>query len=69
MGGGIRRATFGEDANSLLMFITTDGNEIGYSQIRNYQIGSEIKVNYISELERVNDSLLLQHQYLVLIPV
>ncbi|HPW43823.1 MAG TPA: T9SS type A sorting domain-containing protein [Bacteroidales bacterium] len=59
MGGGIRRATFGEDANSLLMFITTDGNEIGYSQIRNYQIGSEIKVNYISELERVNDSLFI----------
>jgi hypothetical protein len=57
MGAGIRLETNGEEANSLLMFINPNGEEIGYNQISNQQIGPDIVANWIHQFERINDSL------------
>ena len=59
MGAGIRRATNGEDANSLLMFFTPDGEELGFSQVSNSQIGPDVEVNYIHDIERINETLFI----------
>jgi len=58
MGAGIRRLDGSKD-NSLLMFIKTNGEEIGFRQIANEQIGPNINNNYIHDLERINDTLFI----------
>jgi hypothetical protein len=45
--------------NSLIMFFNKKGEELGYRQILNESIGTGIKSNYISDIERINDSLFL----------
>jgi hypothetical protein len=59
MGAGIRRVRNSDDANSLLMFFTPEGVELGYNQIRNSQISHDVIVNYIHDIERINDTLFL----------
>lgn len=58
MGVGIRKLDGGKD-NSLLAFINVDGEELGYAQITNEQIGPSIKDNEINHVERINDSLFI----------
>lgn len=58
MGVGIRRFYGGKDY-SLLMFINKFGEELGYNQITNEQIGPEINNNYIHDIARINDSLFI----------
>jgi hypothetical protein len=50
--------------NTLLMFYDINGNNVEYSQIPNDSIGSNVFLNYISEVERVNDTLFLSMLYL-----
>jgi hypothetical protein len=57
MGVGLRRV--GNDANSLLMFYNTDGENVGFNQITNDQIGSGIISNYMREATKINDSLFI----------
>jgi hypothetical protein len=57
IGVGLRRV--GNDANSLLMFYSNDGVEIGYNQIGSDQIGSGIISNYMREVTKINDSLFI----------
>lgn len=45
--------------NSLLMFYDVDGNEYGYNQIYNEDIGPEISQNFIIDIKRINDSLFM----------
>ncbi len=58
MGVGKRRY-YNNTTNSLLMFFNNDGEEYGFNQISNEQIGSEIKANFIYDIERINDTLFL----------
>jgi len=58
MGVGIRKLEGNKD-NSLLAFINVDGEELGYAQITNEQIGPEIKDNVIINIERINDTLFI----------
>jgi hypothetical protein len=58
MGVGLRRNDGSKDF-SLLMFLKTNGEELGYSQITNEQIGQGINNNYTHDIVRVNDSLFL----------
>ncbi len=58
MGVGKRRY-YNNTTNSLLMFFNNDGEEYGFNQIANEQIGSEIKANFIYDIERINDTLFL----------
>ena len=58
MGVGLRKWDGGED-RSLLMFVSTDGLELGYSQILNEQIGPDIRDNHTYDIARVNDTLFL----------
>jgi hypothetical protein len=58
MGVGVRR-TFGNEAYSLLMFYNTDGENVGFSQITNDQIGSGIISNYMREVTKINDTTFL----------
>ena len=62
MGAGI--GWFLEDSNStslyhnsFLMFISTDGEQLGYSHISNSTVGSTIQSNYITDIASINDSL------------
>ena len=57
MGAGLRRV--GNDGNSLLMFYNTEGENIGYSQIPNELIGSDIISNYLREITKINDTTFL----------
>jgi len=52
------------DVNTLLMFYSINGKDVSYCQIPNDSIGSNIFLNYISEVERINDSLFLSLLYL-----
>jgi hypothetical protein len=54
MGAGLRRV--GNGGNSLLMFYNTDGENVGFNQITNDQIGSGIITNYIREVTKINDT-------------
>ena len=59
LGVGIRRFYNNEDF-SLLALYNTNGQEIGFSQITNSQIGSDIHSNLIKkDIVRINDSLYL----------
>ncbi|NCA87143.1 MAG: T9SS type A sorting domain-containing protein [Clostridia bacterium] len=58
MGVGIRRYYSSRDI-TILSFISTDGKELGYSQILNEQIGPNINNNYTHDIVRINDSLFL----------
>jgi hypothetical protein len=59
MGVGMKRQ-YGEDkVNSLLMFFRPDGEEVGYRQIHNWQIGPDIQSNFIFDIARINDSLFM----------
>jgi hypothetical protein len=62
-GVGIRRIE-NNKANMLFMLFNNNGEEISFSQIPNDSIGSSVFFNYISEVERVNDSLFLSLLYL-----
>jgi len=59
MGVGIRLASNGEEANSLLMFVNIDGEELGYNQVSNLQIGPDIIANHMNDIERINDTLFI----------
>jgi len=45
--------------NGLIMFINKKGEELGYRQILNEKIGPDIKSNFISDIQRINDDLFL----------
>lgn len=62
MGGGIRRV-HNNNAYALLMFVTLEGEELGYSQITNEQIGPGNKESWIAGIERINDSLFVSTGY------
>ena len=63
LGTGIRMKG-GGIAHSLLMFYDKNGNELGYNEIANEQIGNNIEFNLISDIERINDSLFLATAYI-----
>jgi hypothetical protein len=67
MGVGLRRIE-SNSTNTLIMLYNINGEELGYSQIPNDSIGSNVFFNYISEVERVNDSLFLSLFYLAFSP-
>ena len=56
MGVGKRRF-YNNVTKSLLTFFNINGQELGFNQIENDQIGAEIKSNFIMDIERINDSL------------
>lgn len=58
IGVGMRRIG-GDIEHSLLMYFDDTGTEIGYAEIPNDSIGSNISQNYIFDIERVNDSLFM----------
>ncbi|MBN2175053.1 MAG: hypothetical protein JW731_13045, partial [Bacteroidales bacterium] len=58
LGAGIRKLPNSLDF-SLLMFYTIDGEELGYNEILNEQIGPDINSNEIRNIERINDSLFI----------
>ena len=58
MGVGIRRFYNNEDF-SLLMFYNKDGEELGYNEILNDQIGPDINSNEIRNITKINDSLFI----------
>ena len=43
--------------NSFLMFINTDGEQLGYNRISNSIVGPTIQSNYITDIASINDSL------------
>jgi len=45
--------------NSLLMFLNKKGEELGYRQILNEKVGPDIKSNFISDIQRINNGLFL----------
>jgi hypothetical protein len=60
MGVGTRRfvpSGGGLISNSLMMFFDNDGQELGYTQIANEAIGSDIGSNFIKAIVPINDSL------------
>jgi hypothetical protein len=58
MGVGKRRY-YGNVDKSLLMFINMNGEELGFNQIENEQIGPDINSNFILDIAKINDSLFL----------
>jgi len=58
MGVGIRRRENSEDFG-LMMFYTKDGEELGYNEITNAQIGPDINSNHFRDIARINDSLFI----------
>jgi hypothetical protein len=62
MGLGKRRLPDNE-VNSLLMFYSINGDELGYTQIQNDQIGPTIKRNHIRMIERINETNFLVGVY------
>ncbi|HRX97512.1 MAG TPA: T9SS type A sorting domain-containing protein [Bacteroidales bacterium] len=62
MGVGTRRfvpSGGGLISNSLMMFFDNDGQELGYTQIPNEVIGSDIGSNFIKAIVPINDSLFM----------
>ncbi|MDD3525827.1 MAG: T9SS type A sorting domain-containing protein [Bacteroidales bacterium] len=59
MGVGMKRQFEEDEVNSLLMFFRPDGEELGYKQIHNRQIGPDIQSNFIHDIARINDSLFM----------
>ena len=64
MGAGI--GWFLEDSNStslytnsFLMFVNTDGEQLGYNHISNSEVGSTIQANSIFDIENINDTLFI----------
>lgn len=49
----------GSEQNTIFMFIKSDGEELGYSQIYNDSIGSDIEDNVTSDIARLNDTLFI----------
>jgi hypothetical protein len=45
--------------NGLLSFLTINGDEIGYNNVMNTDLGAEIKEGTIFDVERINDSLFI----------
>ncbi|NOX48240.1 MAG: T9SS type A sorting domain-containing protein [Chlorobi bacterium] len=58
MGVGIRRLAESKD-HSLLMFYNKSGEEVGYREITNSQIGPNINSNEIRDIQRINDTLFM----------
>ncbi len=58
MGVGIRKYYDNQDY-SLLAFFKTNGEELGYNQITNEQIGTNILNNYIQDIKRINETQFL----------
>jgi len=58
LGVGMRRLP-GYSEHSLLIYFDDKGNELGYAEIPNDSIGSEISQNYMNDIERINDSLFI----------
>jgi hypothetical protein len=58
MGVGKRRF-YSDEVYSLLMSYNVNGQELGYDQIINDQIGPDNKRNFIRDIERINDSLFI----------
>jgi hypothetical protein len=58
MGVGKRRY-YDNEVFSLLMFYDINGQELDYNQITNDQIGPDNKRNFITDIERINDSLFI----------
>ncbi len=58
MGVGISRLSNSVDFG-LLMFYNKDGEELGYSEITNEQIGPDINSNEIRDIQKINDSLFI----------
>jgi hypothetical protein len=50
--------------NSLIMLLSTEGEELNYFQIPNEALGSNIVFNVIREFERINDTLFLSPVYM-----
>ena len=60
MGVGIRRASnSANEDNAILMFYNTDGEELGYNEIYNDQIGPDIKGSDIRNIVRINENLFM----------
>ncbi len=53
----------GYNMNSLFMFFDTDGQEIGYNQIPNEDIGSNVDFNAIRNIEAVSDTEFISPLY------
>jgi len=53
----------GYNMNSLLMLFSITGQELGYSQIHNNAIGSNLDFNYIRRIEVLDDSLFISPSY------
>lgn len=58
MGVGIRRLPYSLDFG-LLMFYNKDGEEMGYSEVSNEQIGPNIQSNHFRDVASINDSLFI----------
>jgi hypothetical protein len=58
MGVGIRRLPNSLDFG-LLMFYNKDGEELGYNEVTNEQIGPDVNSNHFRDVARINDSLFI----------
>jgi len=58
MGVGIRRLPSSLDFG-LLMFYNKDGEELGYSEVTNEQIGPDVKSNHFRDVAKINDSIFI----------
>ena len=56
MGVGMLRLE-GTKEHSIIMYFDASGNELGYVEIPNDSIGSNISQNYMCDIEKINDSL------------
>jgi hypothetical protein len=54
----------GYNANSLIMFFTDSGIELGFNQINNEDVGQNIDFNVIREIAKFDDSLYISPCYL-----
>ena len=60
MGVGVRRAyNSSNEDNAILMFYNIDGEQIGYNEIYNDQIGPEIKGSDIRNIVRINENIFI----------
>ncbi|MCD4682409.1 MAG: T9SS type A sorting domain-containing protein [Bacteroidales bacterium] len=62
MGVGYMWAS-GSKPNSLYMFFNNEGEELGYTQITNEDIGPDIQANIPTSIARMNDSLFIASTY------
>jgi len=58
MGVGIRRLPGSLDFG-LLMFYNKDGEELGYNEVTNEQIGPNVNSNHFRDIARINDTLFM----------